>query len=147
MNMTKKSSYGLIAVMELALTDESAPTSAAHIAGRYDLSVSFIEKILHELRTAGLVLSKQGRGGGYYLARSPGAISMRDVLEALGESLDLVGCLSSDGHCSLTNACPTQAAWRHIDARFKQLLESLSLQTLLTPELTPIHETKAPPST
>jgi len=131
MNLTKKSSYGLIAALELAHHSETSPQSAATIAVHYSLPVSFIEKILHELRLAGIVRSKQGRAGGYYLARSPERISVRDVLEALGESLDLVGCLNSETHCELTDCCPTQSAWRHIDTRFKGLLDSLSLQSLL----------------
>lgn len=131
MNLTKKSSYGLIAALELAAASDTAPQSATRIAERYSLPVSFIEKILHELRHAGLVGSKQGRTGGYFLARSPRDISVRDVLEALGESLDLVGCLKSESHCELTDCCPTKGAWRHIDNRFKGLLDSLSLQSLL----------------
>ncbi|MBE0635887.1 Rrf2 family transcriptional regulator [Candidatus Bipolaricaulota bacterium] len=138
MNLTKKSSYGLIATLELAHASEAAPQSASSIAEQYSLPVSFIEKILHELRHAGLVRSKQGRTGGYFLARPPQDISVRDVLEALGESLDLVGCLNSASHCGLTDCCPTQGAWRHIDTRFKRLLDSLSLQSLLHSEdLTP----------
>lgn len=135
MNLTKKSSYGLIAALELAHASETAPQSATRIAGRYSMPVSFIEKILHELRRAGLVSSKQGRAGGYYLARSPEDISVRNVLEALGESLDLVGCLKSDSNCELTDCCPTKGAWQHIDNRFKSLLDSLSLQSLLHSEL------------
>ena len=131
MNLTKKSSYGLIAALELAAASDMSPQSATRIAERYSLPVSFIEKILHELRQAGLVSSKQGRTGGYFLARSPGNISVRDVLEALGESLDLVGCLGSEAHCELTGCCPTKGAWRHIDSQFKGLLDSLSLQSLL----------------
>jgi len=131
MNLTKKSSYGLIATLELAHASEAVPQSASRIAEQYSLPVSFIEKILHELRQAGLVHSKQGRNGGYFLARPPQAISVRDVLEALGETLDLVGCLNSASRCELTDCCPTQGAWRHIDHRFKALLDSLSLQSLL----------------
>jgi len=131
MNLTKKSSYGLIAALELAAASDTAPRSATSIAKRYSLPVSFIEKILHELRHAGLVSSKQGRTGGYFLVRSPEDISVRNVLEALGESLDLVGCLTSSSHCELTDCCPTKGAWQHIDQRFKSLLDSLSLQSLL----------------
>lgn len=134
MNLTKKSSYGLIAALELAHASCIGPQSAASIAEQYSLPSSFIEKILHELRHAGIVGSKQGRAGGYFLARPPEDISVRDVLEALGESLDLVGCLKSGSHCDLTDCCPTQGAWRHIDNRFKGLLDSLSLQSLLHSE-------------
>lgn len=135
MNLTKKSSYGLIATLELATASDTLPQSATCIAERYSLPVPFMEKILHELRHAGLVKSKQGRSGGYFLARSPEEISVRDVLEALGESLDLVGCLKSNPNCGLTDCCPTKGAWQHIDHRFKGLLDSLSLQSLLFSEL------------
>jgi Rrf2 family protein len=133
-NLTKKSSYGLIAALELARCSDESPQSAASIAGLYSLPVPFIEKILHELRHAGLVRSRQGRAGGYFLARHPKDISVRNVLEALGESLDLVGCLRSGSHCEITDCCPTQGAWRHIDDRFKRLLESMSLQSVLNSE-------------
>ena len=139
MNLTKKSSYGLIAALELAAASDRAPRSATSIAERYSLPVSFIEKILHELRHAGLVSSKQGRAGGYFLARSLADISVRNVLEALGESLDLVGCLKSSSHCELTDCCPTKGAWRHIDHQFKSLLDSLSLQSLLHSESEPTN--------
>jgi Rrf2 family transcriptional regulator, iron-sulfur cluster assembly transcription factor len=131
MNLTKKSSYGLIAALALADPSSDAPRSAASIAEAYALPISFMEKILHELRRAGLVQSKQGRAGGYSLARTPDRISVRDVLEALGETLDLVRCLSETAQCSLEACCPTQAAWRHVDDRLKSLLDSMSLQTLL----------------
>jgi Rrf2 family protein len=89
--LTKKSSYGLIAALELAGEAAGEPLSASAIAGRYSLSHSFVEKILHQLKLAGIVSSTQGRKGGYRLARSPHRITVRHVLEALGESLDLVG--------------------------------------------------------
>jgi len=135
MNLTKKSSYGLIATLELASASNASPQSAVSIAKRYSLPASFIEKILHELRHAGLVSSKQGRAGGYFLARSAKDISVRNVLEALGESLDLVGCLKSGSHCDLTNCCPTKSAWQQIDNQFKDLLDSLSLESLLHSKL------------
>ena len=137
MNLTKKSSYGLIATLELAAASDTSPQSATRIAERYSLPVSFIEKILHELRHAGIVSSKQGRTGGYFLARAPEDISVRNVLEALGEPLDMVGCLRSSSHCDLTDCCPTKGAWQHIDQQFKSLLDSLSLQSLLRSELEP----------
>ncbi|MBU0596015.1 Rrf2 family transcriptional regulator [Candidatus Bipolaricaulota bacterium] len=131
MQLTKKSSYGLIAILELAGTSQEAPISAAAIADRYSLSGSFVEKILHRLRQADLVVSHQGRSGGYTLARSPAKISLRQVLEALDESLDLVGCLRPGSHCDLTVICPTKGAWKRLDTRFKDMLESLSLEDLL----------------
>jgi len=129
--LTKKSSYGLIAALELAGEAADGPLSASAIAGRYSLPHSFVEKILHQLKQAGLVSSTQGRKGGYRLARSPHRVTVRQVLEALGESLDLVGCLGPGTPCELTQICPTKGAWERIDHRFKEMLDSLSLEDLI----------------
>lgn len=131
MQLTKKSSYGLIAILELAGASHELPISATTIADHYSLSGSFVEKILHQLRHAHLVVSHQGRSGGYTLARDPAEITLRQVLEALDESLDLVGCLRPGSHCDLTVICPTKGAWKKLDTRFKDMLDSLSLEDLL----------------
>jgi Rrf2 family protein len=129
--LTKKSSYGLIAALELAGEAVEAPLSASAIADRYSLSHSFVEKILHQLKQAGIVSSTQGRNGGYRLARRPQQVTVRQVLEALDESLDLVGCLGPGRPCELTLICPTKGAWKRIDQRFKEMLDSLSLEDLI----------------
>ena len=131
MQLTKKASYGLIAALELARSPSGAPMSAPAIAECYSLPVPFVEKILHRLRQAGLVSSRQGRGGGYTLAVDPSDLSVRGVLEALDESLDLVGCLGPDPSCELTAICPTKQAWGKINLRFLDLLDSMSLSDLL----------------
>ena len=141
MQLTKKASYGLIAAFELARSEEHACLSAASIAERYGLPVPFFEKILHELKRAGVVQSKQGRGGGYLLARTAGDISVRQILEALDESLDLVGCLGSGDCCELTDICPTKPAWSLINRRFLGLLDSLTLADL---DHSPIGDTDHP---
>jgi len=129
--LTKRSSYGLIATLELAGAEGGGPVSAAEIAKRYSLSRSFVEKILHQLRCGGLVRSTQGRKGGYRLARPPEDIAVREVLEALGETLHLVGCLGPGRTCELTRICPTRRAWGRIDRRILQMLDSLTLGDLI----------------
>jgi Rrf2 family protein len=128
--LTKRASYGLIAAVELARAPADTPRSATWIADRYDLPVAFIEKILHQLRRAGLVASRQGRGGGYILPMDAGRVSVRRVLEALDEGLDLVDCLGQETSCRLTGVCPTKGAWRTINDRFRELLDKISLDDL-----------------
>ena len=137
MQLTKKSSYGLIAALELAGSTGEGPISASTIADRYSLPHSFVEKILHQLKQAGLVSSTQGRKGGYRLAGNPHRITVRQVLEALDESLDLVGCLGPGTPCGLTKICPTKGSWERIDRRFKEMLDSLSLGDLTESEEAP----------
>ena len=131
MHLTKKSSYGLIAAIELASKKDPGPVSAGSIAKKYGLPVPFVEKIMGELRAAGIVKSRKGRRGGYTLAVAPENVSLRRILEALGESLDLVRCVrADDATCQLLYVCPGKDIWGAIDERFKELLDSLSLADL-----------------
>jgi len=134
MLLTKKASYGLIAAAELARVPSAGPVSARSIASKYGLPAPFVEKILHELKTEGIVDAVQGRYGGYRLVRPPEKISVRDILIGLGESLDLVGCLTSDEHgCQIQDACPTRSLWQQINLRFVSLLDSLTLADVANP--------------
>jgi Rrf2 family protein len=131
MQITKRASYAVIAAIELARVTDGIPLSAAKIAERYSLPPAFVEKILHELRTAGLVESKKGCCGGYVLRAAPDEVSIRSVLEAVREPLDLVRCLSPGSECGITAICPTKSAWHRINGRFQALLDSLSLADLI----------------
>jgi len=128
--LTKKASYGLIAAVELARAPEGTPRSASWIALRYDLPVAFIEKILHELKRGGLVASRQGCCGGYELSVPAHRVTVLEILEALGEGLDLVDCLEGRTSCRLTGVCPTKGAWKAINDRFRDLLDGVSLADL-----------------
>ena len=132
MQLTKKAGYGLIAVLELAASSGEGPITAAAISEKYTLPIAFVGKILHQLKSAGLVSAQQGRGGGYEFSKDSSEVSLRQVLEALGESLDLVGCIDISSDCLLASVCPTKAIWRNLDSKFKDLLESLSLSDIIT---------------
>jgi Rrf2 family protein len=131
MQLTKKASYGLILMLELARLPSEETLSAAAVAERCSLPPPFVEKILHRLRIAGLVESRQGRAGGYRLCVPADGLSVRRVLESLGEPIDLVPCLGEEPRCDLVAICPTKKAWTRINARLSELLESLSVGDLL----------------
>ncbi len=131
MRLNRKSSYGLVAALDLTSRRGEGPISAGSIAKRYGLPASFVEKILHELKAAGLVGARKGRGGGYSLTQDPSTVSIRAILEALGESVDLVGCLGHTSDCHLESICPTRPTWERADRRFKELLDSLTLSDFL----------------
>ncbi len=131
MQLTKKAGYGLIAVLELAASSGEGPITAAAISEKYKLPIAFVGKILHQLKNAGLVSAQQGRGGGYEFSKDSCEVSLRQVLEALDESLDLVGCININSDCWLASVCPTKTMWRDLDSKFKDLLESLSLRDII----------------
>jgi Rrf2 family iron-sulfur cluster assembly transcriptional regulator len=131
MQLTKRASYAVIAATELARVTDGKPLPAATIASRYGLPSAFVEKILRELKIAGLVDSRKGCCGGYVLHAAPGEVSLRSVLEAVHEPLDLVRCLSPESNCEITTICPTKTAWHRINVRLRDLLDSLCLSDLI----------------
>ncbi len=129
MILTRKSDYGLRAVLELA----RSPTvlSARQIAQQHDLPIAFVKKLMQTLCRANLVSATLGQQGGYTLARSPKKISIRELLEVLEGNLSPVSCLVPDNNCELAAGCDTRRAWHHINRKIQEALNSLSLQDLL----------------
>jgi Rrf2 family protein len=81
MRVTARMTYGLDALVDLAAAGE--PVKGEMLAGRHGVSVGFLENILAELRRAGLVQSKRGGQGGYWLARPADEITVADVIRTL----------------------------------------------------------------
>jgi Rrf2 family protein len=71
------------ALIELALASGRGPVSASLIAKRQDLSVAYLEQLLHRLKRRGIVTSVRGPRGGYVLAKEPQRITMADVVRIL----------------------------------------------------------------
>jgi Rrf2 family protein len=83
MRLSTRSTYGMRALVELALASGHGPVSAAHIAKRQDLSVAYLEQLLHRLKKQAMVKSVRGPRGGYVLAKDPKRITMAEVVHIL----------------------------------------------------------------
>jgi len=83
MKLSTRSTYGMRALVELALSSGRGPVSASLIAKRQELSVAYLEQLLHRLKRRGVVGSIRGPRGGYLLAREPQRITMAEVVRIL----------------------------------------------------------------
>ena len=92
--LTNKGKYGLKAMVHLAGLEPGRPALVADIAVANAIPKKFLDAILGELRTAGLVHSKKGRGGGYVLAKSPSDIMVGEIVRALDGPLAPIACAS-----------------------------------------------------
>ena len=82
MRITRQIRYAIYGVFDLAYNGEACPRRVHEIGERQRVPTRYLEQIFQRLRRAGLVDSKRGPGGGYTLARSPGDISVADILTA-----------------------------------------------------------------
>jgi Rrf2 family protein len=96
--LTAKGKYGLKAVVHLASIEPARTTQAIDIAEAHNIPKKFLDAILGDLRTAGIVLAKKGPGGGYRLARAADQIKIGAVIRALDGPLAPIACASRDAY-------------------------------------------------
>jgi Rrf2 family protein len=92
--LSKKTKYGIKALTYLAKQEHRTPVSIATISKSENISLKFLESILLTLRKNGLLASKKGKGGGYYLLKEPTEIQMTTVMRVLEGPISMVPCVS-----------------------------------------------------
>jgi Rrf2 family transcriptional regulator, cysteine metabolism repressor len=115
MKLSKKSEYGLRALLELTLAHGKTTLQRQEIATRQHIPVEFLEQILLMLKRAGLISSRRGARGGYVLIKQPKDITLGQVIRILDGPLAPINCVSKTayqkcGDCPYANnaRCPVQ---------------------------------------
>jgi len=111
--LTKKGKYGLKAMVHLAGLKPDGLAQATDIAKTNSISKKFLDHILTELRHAGLVYSKKGKGGGYALSRPAHEIRVGAIVRALDGPLAPIACASVTAYrpcddCADLKSCPVR---------------------------------------
>jgi Rrf2 family protein len=83
MHVTAKADYAVRAVVELADSSQAAPRKVEDIATSQAIPVSFLENILTQLRSSGVVRSQRGPEGGYWLAHPPEEVNLAQIIRAV----------------------------------------------------------------
>jgi len=137
--ITTWAEYGVICTLHLAQRASAGPVTGRDIASKEKLPADYVEQILLRLRRAGVVNSTRGAKGGYMLARSPGEITMRDVIHASELETFDVHCIShpvEEDRCSSAHNCSIRPVWLMLQRRIDDVLESVTLADLLHDEPT-----------
>lgn len=106
--LSKKTKYGLKALSYLGAQKDKKPVQISEIAEQENISQKFLESILLSLRKTGFLGSKKGKGGGYYLLKSPEDILMTDVMRILEGPISMVPCVSLNFY-EKCDDCPTES--------------------------------------
>lgn len=124
--LTMKGKYGLKAALHLARLDDSQLALSAEIAAENAISKKFLDTILGDLRTAGLIVTRKGRGGGYRLARPADQIRVGEVLRALDGPFAPIAC-ASRLYYQPCRDCPDEAACavRHIMVQVRDAISGV----------------------
>ncbi|MFZ0392034.1 MAG: Rrf2 family transcriptional regulator [Calditrichia bacterium] len=135
MKITAQEEYGLRILLRIAFSDSPEGISIPQISKLEGISQHYVGKLCRLLRLAGFINSSRGKEGGYTLARSPGDIRLKAVLESLGGRLYTPEfCGSHTGNlkaCTHTVDCSVRSVWMLVQQSVDTILQQMTLQHLL----------------
>lgn len=134
MRFTTKTEYGLICLVNMAsLHEPEKAVALREIVNEEQYPLAYMEKIFQRLRAAGIVRAYSGKQGGYRLARVPGEITLREIVEALEGATFAVFC---DPHgresivCSHLCLCGMKPVWKKTKALLDDYYDSITLEMI-----------------
>ncbi|MBQ7278575.1 MAG: Rrf2 family transcriptional regulator [Clostridia bacterium] len=124
--------YALRVMVDLAQNDSGAFIPLKDIAARQDISKKYLEIIMKDLVSGGLLQGISGKGGGYRLCRKPEDYSLLEILSLTEGDLSPVACLADGGFsCERRDTCPTLPLWREYNGLIRDFFASKRLCDLI----------------
>jgi len=149
MRLTRECNYAFVVLVFLAERERGRVISCAELADLLSMPYDFLAKILQKLSHAGLIESKHGPSGGYYLARNPAEIAFTDVFRAMDDPVRLVECVEPDScHCPRLSVCAIIEAMRTVHRKIIAGLDRVTIVDLIRASKevpSPVHTNSGQP--
>jgi Rrf2 family protein len=127
MHVTAKADYAVRAVIELADSAQDSPRKVDEVARAQSIPVSFLENILTQLRSSGIVRSQRGPEGGYWLARPADEVNLADIIRAVEGPLVGVRGQRPEEVEYAGSAESLQQVWIALRANLRNVLENVTV--------------------
>ncbi len=131
MRLSTRGRYGVRAMCDLAEHYGKGPVGIKSIAQRQQLSEMYLEQLVGVLRRHGLLKSVRGAHGGYVLSRTPGEISIGDILRVLEGDMAPSECVHEDHACDNAASCASRRVWVRLYQSMTDVMDAMTLQDLL----------------
>lgn len=133
MKLSTRGHYAVLALVDLARHPQEEPVSLAEIAQRQSLPHQYLEQLFSKLRRHHLVISIRGHAGGYVLSRSPGDITIADIINAVEEPMKSTLCSTTSplGCRGQSSKCLTHYLWAGMDTIIQDYLKTITLEAVL----------------
>ena len=108
--------YALRVMLDLAEQHSDKYVPLKDIAERQEISKKYLEIIVKDMVTGGLIAGTSGKGGGYKLTRDPKDYTVGEIIELMEGSLSPVACLADKNYeCTRKKVCQTLPMWEEFD--------------------------------
>ncbi|MEK6478646.1 Rrf2 family transcriptional regulator [Catalinimonas sp. 4WD22] len=137
--LSKKAKYGINALVYLAKKYEQGPLLIGDIARHENIPKKFLEAILLDLKNAGILGSKKGRGGGYYLIKSPEDVNMAEVVRLFDGAIAFLPCVTHRYYercdeCKNERICGIRSLFKEVRDQTVNLLKNNTLSDIIARE-------------
>lgn len=137
--LSKKTKYAINALLHLAREYGSGPVRVSDVAVENNIPQKFLEAILLELRNAGILGSKKGKMGGYYLLKKPEDVNLAQVLRLMDGAIALLPCVSINYYercleCRDEEICSIREAFLEARTESVRVFENHTLKDLVQRE-------------
>ena len=137
--LSKKTKYAFHALSFLGKREDKNPVLISDVAKKTGVPQKFLESILLDLRKAGILNSKMGKGGGYYLLKDAHDVLLSDVIRMFNGPIALLPCASINYYepcpeCSNEVACGLNRMMIEVRDETLKILENKSLQDIIDAE-------------
>lgn len=132
MRLSTRTRYGTRLLFELAFNyNTGRPVLLKEIAARQNISEKYLSKIILQLKSAGIVKSERGAKGGYFLAKPPSQITIKEIIDILEGDTFLIDCVKEKNICEFEKRCPTYGLWCELVDVMNNFLKSKTLYDLV----------------
>ena len=142
MRVSAKADYAIRALVEIAarqpVDGSPLPVKGDAIASAQDIPMKFCENILSELREAGIVSSRRGSEGGYWLAIPAPDIRLGDVIRVVEGPLAAVRGERPNDVVFTGTSAPLQAVWVATRAALRRVLDAVTIADVVSGDLPPV---------
>ena len=137
--LSKKAQYSILALIKLAKEYEKGPVLINTISESEHIPRKFLEAILFDLKSLGVLSSKKGKGGGYYLIKKPDDINLADIIRHIDGAIALIPCATYKyyqpcQHCKDEETCGLRSVVKDIRDETVQLLKKIRLSDIIERE-------------
>jgi Rrf2 family protein len=137
--LSKKAQYSILALVKLAREYQRGPVLIGKISQTEKIPKKFLEAILLDLKQSGILGSKKGKGGGYFLIKEPGEINMADIIRHFDGAIALIPCATYKyyqpcQHCKDELTCGIRSVVKDIRDETVNLLKNISLADIIKRE-------------
>ena len=133
MRLSTQSRYGVRAIFDIAYNSDRLETQVKDISKRQGISQHYLEQIFQKLKKAGIIGSKRGPLGGYFLGKKPEDITIGEIVRITEGGINPVLCVDpgdSTQPCEKSGECVTQIVWNEAGKRLKEYFDSVTIRDL-----------------